>query len=502
MLNHRIIDILKTFSDDDFNKFRDYLRSPFFNRSKQLLNLYEVITNFRPHLNSKNLTKKKIHNKIFPTLEYKETTVSSLLVNLSYLAEDYLMYSNIQSNYLKSQDFLFNELLKRKLFKLFEKNASEFEVMLNDNRGVDVDNILSKFYFETDKYNYNLISKAFAGKLTHNENIELITNRGKHLIYYFIMQMIKQNLGLYTYKFNYDIDIENNFIIEFSKNINFIEILDYLCNNSDDLDYSKIANTYKHLFLMFSDFKNEKHYYNYKKTFLQNSGLFNYDEKQFLSTRLIQYCLSKNRVKGLDSKYNKELLIIYDLIVKNEYYKFSHSDKLPVGLFRNIIILGLRLKKYKWIDAFINNNRKKLPEEQRKNMYYYCHAKVCFERGMYKKALDNFSNIQLSSSTFKVDLKNMMLKTYYELNLTENAHSLIDSYRHFLRNDKTLSVERRSAYRSFVNIFQKLLDAKRSSKKSHVTYIEKRIDEKENIVDRQWLFEKVSELKQEYKAVV
>lgn len=501
MKNHQIINILKTFSDEDFNYFRDYLRSPFFNRSKQLLNMYEAIVNFRPQFNSKNLTKKKIHNKIFPTLEYKETTVSSLLVNLSYLAEDYLMYSNIKSNYLKSQDFLFNELLKRKLFKLFEKNASEFERILNDNRGVDVDNILSKFYFETDKYNYNLINKSIAGKQMQDENIELITNRGKHIIYYFIIQMIKQNLGLYTSKFNYDVDIENNFLIEFSKNINFKEILEYLCDNSGDSEYSEVACTYKHLYLMFSDFENEKHYYNFKEAFLKNSGLFSFDEKQFLSTRLIQYCLSKNRVKGLDSIYNKELFEIYDLIVKNEYYKISYSDYLPVDLFRNIVILGLRLKKYKWIDDFINNNRKKLPAEQRKNMYYYCHTKIYFERGMYSKALDNFSKIQLSSSTFKVDIKNMMLRTYYELNLIENAHSLIDSYKHFLKTDKTISVERKSAYRSFINITQKLLEARPIGKKPLLTYIEGRLKDKDNIFGRQWLIEKVSELREGFKSV-
>ena len=217
MLKHLIIEILKTFSDDDFIYFRDYLRSPFFNRSKQLLNMYDALVYFRPYFTSKNLTKKKIHEKVFPSLEYKETTVTTLLVSLSYLAEDYLLYSNLHNNYIKSQDFLFDELLKRKLYKIFEKKAIEFEVLLKDNRGLNVDNILNKFYFETDKYNYNIISKTFAGKESHKENIELITNRGKHIIFYFIMQMIKQNMGLYTYKFNYDVDIEKNFLIEFLK---------------------------------------------------------------------------------------------------------------------------------------------------------------------------------------------------------------------------------------------------------------------------------------------
>lgn len=501
MQNHSLISILKTFSDDDFNKFRDYLRSPYFNRSKQLLNLYETIVYFRPHFISKNLTRRKIHKKIFPTLDFKNSTLSNLLVNLSFLAEEYLLISNIQSNYLKSQDFLLSELLNRKLFKQFEKYATELGMILKDNRGIDVDIILNKFYLDTDKYNYNLINKTLTEKESHNENIELITSRGKHIIFYFIMQMIKQNMGLYTYKFNYDVDIENNFLIEFSKNINFKEILEYLCNNVDDTDYCKIASTYKHLFLMFSEFECEKHYYNFKESLLQNSGVFNLSEKQFLSAKLIQYCLSKNRVTDLDTNYDKELFKVYNLIVDNEYYKVEIYDYFPAQLFRNIIQLGIRLKKYSWVEKFINNNRRKLHPAQKENMYYYSFAKLYFERGMYRKALNNFDKIQLSSSAFKVDLKNMMLKTYYELNLTENARSLIDSYRHYLKNDKTLSIERRSAYRSFVNIVQNLLDAKNSRKLPQVTYIEKRLHDKENIAFREWLYEKVKELRQEYKAV-
>ena len=502
MISHRIIDILKTFSDEEIRRFRDFLMSPFFNRSNQLLKVYNIISYYHPDFSSARLTKKYIHEKIYPSAKYKESTILNLLANMSYLAEDYLMYTNIQNNYLKSQDFLFDEVLKRKLFKLFEKNALEFEEILKDNRGIDANQILSRFYFDTDKYNYNLINKTFAGKQTHEENIELLTQRGKHIIFYFIMQLIKQNHGLYTNKFNYDVDIEDNFLINFSKNINLEEILNYLCAKTDEADYLSIAEIYKYLYLMFSDFENDKHYYNYKKCFVQNSKLFNYNEKQFLSTRLIQYCLSKNRVLGVESKYNKELFNIYKLIIENKYYKSSYSDFFPIQLFRNIILLGIRLKKYKWTEKFINLYRKKLHPDQRKNMYHYSYAKLYFERGMYRKAFLEFNKIVLSSSTFKADVKNMMLKTYYELNLTENAYSLIKSYREFLRTDKTISVERKSAYRSFVNITQKLLDARETGKKPILLYIESRLKEKKNIFDRQWLNEKVSELRQGYKAAV
>ena len=503
MIHHRIVDILKTFSYDDVNRFRDYLRSPYFNRSKQLLKLYEVIVYFHPDFKSRNFNKEKVHEKLYTDQQYKESTIINLLANLSYLAEDYLRLKNIENNFIKSQDFLFNELLKRKLYKLFEKNALEFNEILKDNKGIGSNQIISKFYFDIDKYNYNVINKTFAGKSTYEKNIELLTSRSMHLIFHFILQMIKLHLSLYLYKFNYNLDIDDTFTVNFSKSINLEEILGYLCKYTEDPDYLRVAHTYKYLYLMFSEFENEKHYHNFKKSFLENSKVFNLNEKQFLSTTLIQYCLFKNRIDGSYSKYDKELFSVYNLIIDNEYYKVEFNDYFPIQLFRNIIQLGIRLKKYKWIEAFLDKNRKKLHPDQKENMYHYCFAKLYFERGMYRQAQNYFDNVELNFNMFKVDLKNIMLKTYYELNLTENAYSLISSYKEFLRTDKTISVERKSTYRSFIIITQKLLDAKTNtgSNKSLLYYIESRLKNKDNIFDRQWLNEKVSELRQEYKAV-
>lgn len=502
MIYHRIIDILKTFSHEDVKRFRDYLRSPYFNRSKQLLKLYEVLIYFHPDFKSKNFNKEKVHEKLYPNQEYIESTIINLLANLSYLAEDYLRLTNVHNNFIKSQDFLFNELLQRKLYKLFKKNALEFNEILKDKSGTDVEQIISKFCFDIDKYNYNVINESFAGKTIYKKNIELLESSSKHLIFYFIVQMIRQHFSLHTYKYNYDLNIDDNFIINFSKSINFKEILEYLCKNTENPDYLRVAHTYKHLYLMFSEFENENHYNNFKKSLLQNSRVFNRSEKQFLSTALIQYCLYKNRIEGLDSKYDKKLFTVYNLIVENKYYQVEINDYFPVQLFRNIIQLGIRLKRYKWVEDFINKNRRKLHPEQKENMYHYSLAKLYFERGMYRHAQDSFDNVKLSFKMFSVDLKNMMLKTYYELNLIENAYSLIKAYREFLRTDKTISVERKSAYRSFVNITQKLLDARETGKKPTLTYIEGRLKEKKNIFDRQWLKEKVSELRQGYKAVV
>ncbi|MEZ4689597.1 MAG: hypothetical protein R3A12_05205 [Ignavibacteria bacterium] len=130
MINHRIIDILKTFSKKDIKRFKEYLSSPFFNKSNKIIKFYDCLISFHPDFKSKNLTKENLYSKTGNYSVYNKSTIDNLLSDLSYLAENYLMYINFQSKEVKSKDFLIDELFKRNLDKLIETNIERFNLCL------------------------------------------------------------------------------------------------------------------------------------------------------------------------------------------------------------------------------------------------------------------------------------------------------------------------------------------------------------------------------------
>ncbi len=96
---------------------------------------------------------------------------------------------------------------------------------------------------------------------------------------------------------------------------------------------------------------------------------------------------------------------------------------------------------------------------------------------MYEDAKKSFHKVDLNHFLFKVDLKNLMMMTYYQLNEFESALSLIETYKQFLSNDKILSSSRKKQYKEFINIVHKMILYKTSVKSINKYSIEKKLDD-------------------------
>ena len=66
MLKSKVIEILRTLSADELKLFREFIRSPYHNKNKNVISLFEIIRKFSPSFNDPNLTKEKVFKKIFP----------------------------------------------------------------------------------------------------------------------------------------------------------------------------------------------------------------------------------------------------------------------------------------------------------------------------------------------------------------------------------------------------------------------------------------------------
>ncbi|MBK8549694.1 MAG: hypothetical protein IPL53_01030 [Ignavibacteria bacterium] len=68
----------------------------------------------------------------------------------------------------------------------------------------------------------------------------------------------------------------------------------------------------------------------------------------------------------------------------------------------------------------------------------------------YDKAIEFASKIVSDDLSYKHQLKSFYLKLYYELNEDQPFYSHIDSYRHFVKNDKLLSENSREYIMNYI----------------------------------------------------
>lgn len=496
MKNYKAIELLTAFTGEDIKRFRDFLNSPFFNKSGKLVKFYEALIPFHPGFDSKFLSEEKLLRKVNPDLPFNKSTILNLFSDLAKAAEKYFIQINLQMNETESLDFLRDELFKRRLTKYVEININKAELILNESKSIDSDFFITKYRLTNDMINHQMLNKKRSKQSSITRLAELHSDRGRYISYFFVKEMIRGFDNLMTLDKTFMIDKDKNFIFKIFDEIDFGKLLRLLVTDSDNNYYTKILEIYLAMFLTFSELENEKHYYNYKSLLLSNLKSFGQFDIRYHCIKLIRYCMLKSADEKKSDKYNKELFGIYNFILENEYYKLSLSEFIPVELYRTTLLLSLKLNKYKWAFEFIKRYRSKLPPDKRVNMYHYSCAEYYFSRGRYADAMKSFNKVKLDHFMLKLDVKNLMLMTYYELSLFENALSCLDAYKHFLSNDVTLSVSEKKKNNNFINVISLLIKQRTSGKYVYKYKILKEL--KNDLPFKGWVEEKIYELDMKY----
>jgi len=145
------------------------------------------------------------------------------------------------------------------------------------------------------------------------------------------------------------------------------------------------------------------------------------------------------------------------------------------------------------MEEFINIYSKKLIPKQVSGAENYSLALLYFEKRHFDKALSCLNKIKFDQFVFKLDMKNLQLKINYELEYFESAISIIDTYKHFLKNNVLLSESRRTLHYNFVNYTHSLVQFRTGSKKINLSFISNKISKSKNVFDKGWLLEKVND---------
>src|SRR5437667_1564420 len=412
MKDSKLISIYRSLKPQEFKRFGQFVHSPFFNRLNNVIKLYEILRKYYPSFSSKNLTDKEIYKKIFKGEEFNYWKFKNLTSDMMKLTEEFLAYHRYRSNNFDSKRYLLEELSKRKVDKVFEKNLNELEQMLENSqtRG-------EVYYFR--KYNTELITGMHNSSDTATEtNLQDITD---NFINYSLLRILK----LYIYMINEE-DVYksgNKKLILLSEIINHIEKYSY-----GDIPLIRIYFIILRLLLKSDD----KYYFELKELKLKYQKLIEEEELEDVYTALRNYC-TKKVLRG-DKDFLKEYLELSNEILTQE------TDKeVQYFQFMNFIISALRLGEINEAEEFIENYKGKLSREDRMDTVNLTRGMVYFAKGEYEVSLGELKKINFDDCHHKMHLRNLMLQNYYELNYFEAALSMIDAYRHFLSRDKSIT---------------------------------------------------------------
>jgi hypothetical protein len=481
MIKSKIIEILKTLDSNEFKEFGKFSKSPYFNNNKSIIKLYSYFTKYYPDFDKKNFTKENAYKFVFQNKSYNDSIIRKLLSETGELGEAFLTQLNFQKNKFERINFLMNEAYERDLDKILETGIADAETIIENQKHNNPEFHMNKFFLRGHIEN-QYISKTRNRIFFYEQPlIEIKLLQHEDLLNFFILKMIDNINYLLT----------NKTLVNVKSKLKFVKEIDAFLTKSPPPVYSWTWFQYK-IFKMLTDRITEEEFVELMN-FDVTSYIENGNEKQELygiCIHLLNYCqFQESKGNEIYARYAFEICKkMYDNNIQDNstFYSFV--------LFRNILLIALGQKEFDWVEEYFNNYMYRLSPEYNYSVGTFYKAILSFEKNDFDKSLEFFSKLKFEDIYNKSYIKNYMIMNYYELKQFESVLELIDSYRHFIYNNKNYPEDYRNRVVKFIDFVNSLVKLNYSGNKTELEILKKNILADEITFSKQWMLEKVEEL--------
>ena len=473
MLSNKLITLLKSFSSSDLLRFRKYLVSPFFNENENLIALYDLLF---PYLKSKEEThppqitdKRVVWKTLFPKEPYKDVKMRRLCSDLTKHGLSFLSIQQFKNTPLAATTYLLDPLNDAALSKQYEhvcRAANEVENTPAINN--------ADYYF----YKYQILWNQYQFKLKKRIPFVEDFREADHFLdcYYYLNKLR-----------NYcdELQIKNTISTEghISKPQ---DLFDYL-EKEQLLEIPSIRAYYfaTQMFLQPEEGANFQHL----KDLVLATTTFSRNDLYNLFNYLMNYCVRKINAGNQD--FFHQLFDLYKIaldkkiLLDKEHLDFQH--------YKNILGISLKVKEYDWAEHFIQNYTQYLNEDIRDNALNYNLANLYFSQKKYDQVIQQLNEVQFSNHIYALNSKSILLKTYFELKEYQALDSLVDSFRIYIRRNKSISKEAKQQYLNLLR-FTKKISGILPRDKPAIKKITDQIQNCKALAGKNWVLEKVNEL--------
>jgi hypothetical protein len=480
MNGSKSVELLKTFTEEEVKLFEKFVASPFHNSVKKYSDLLDILKKFHPEYTDKQLSNEYIFRKLYGKKPFKKQTVWNLMSGFEKLIEEFMIQIQMIGS-VEKDIFLTNQFMNRKLNRFYIKQTEKMNLFFEKNK-------IGREYFRYKAISENsLTDYNFMEDKQHllTKNIE---KKGDYLILKFLMDICDVINDLNVNYDMYNAEYKTSLPYIFINELNLKEIVEKALKNK--FKYSFILEICYYWIMTILEPVNETFFNGFRKVFEENENRLNSFEKYYLTAAMRSYCSRMNRT----SKNYRKIMFEIDNYRLKEGIVFYHEGQIPKNIYKQIVINGIMLKEYKWVEKFMETYTQKLKPEFRKPMYGLCSSFLYFELKKYDRVLSSLSKIDNLDIRDKTLAKINLAKTYYETNDIEALLNLIDSSKHFLKNNESVNAERKAEYINFFNLLHNMVPIKENGDNTAIPILKKRLMQDKYIPSKKWLLEKLEEL--------
>ncbi len=480
ILKHKVIDLLKSFSNSDISEFKKFISSPAIATGRNYLPLLNGLVKYLQSGNNK-ISPLKLYSELYSQKKFSLQTLKNRLSELFKVAEDFIVYRALNASPVEKEKILLVEYLNLKLYRLFDYKYIRTEKIINS-----MPDSMNKFKDISFLKDMNIPLLESSG-----DPVKANKNLYEHSLYslcIFLIEFFERNIEFKVLEYE-ERGIEINLLETMISSLQIEKLISHFTNSN--LAVEKVVCIYYYLYKAFLNQEDDQYYHEMRKVFKQTKDSLSNELKTNIYKCVINYCII--RQNSGSRKFQKELFDIYNEKLDQGLYSDFSELIYPVNTFRDYVLIGLELKKYKWVDDFIKKYSVELPAEIRNEEVNLSYAKLNFNEGRFDKCLDYLSQMRGLNYLHYLDTSVLKMCCLYELDKIEDCYYETDKFKHYIKNHREIPGIHKEPNLNFVKIYQKLIANKSRLSKTDLGFLEKKILSMVFISKGLWLLDKIRE---------
>ena len=473
--------ILSTFSRGELKSFSEFINSPFHNKNNKVIIFFDFLRKYYPDFSHSDLNSEKLFAAMYGNASFRESYIRNLLSDLKILAENFLVHTRVSRKDQKNK-ILIEELHERDLTVLLNKKIEAFEKETAKRKLKDQEYFLNKLFVYEIK-SFVIVDKTLTDSFRKDQILSLIN--------FFFISIMESSFHFAVEEQRVNIRHEYTFLRN---------ILEFVKHNEEKFSQIPLLMIYYHLWLSFLNENADINFRAAKNIFKMNfETLTQTDKKNIYSIMQIYY---DNKIRSGDISCNFQLLNLLLEMLKHKVISHNRKNSISLNLYRNILILCFKLKEKVKLKYFITEYLKFVRTESRSTISAYSSAHLNFLENNFEEALVmcqriDFSKLLTTTNEnlyFKIDVRTLMLKCFYELRSFESALSHLQTFRHFLNNSKIIKESSKENLMFIIRAVNEMISLNFNYDEYKMVQLKKRIMTSKDNPGTEWIERKIIEI--------
>ena len=434
-----LVELLESFSNKEIIGLRQIINCDYFNKDQLIIKLLKVLTKKVIHKNKSNLQiqcilYKQVFNKALKNealTKKQKSLLSAKMSKLTKLVKRFLMMEELENSKINKSDLILNVLLKKKQFRLFEKQLKEECKTLNGNEEKNYYDHLVKL----DEIKLNYLYQN--GNWIKEDNlVELM----KHLDIAYLIKKLDNTITALSFSkhkpfIEYDLSI-----LKLLKSEYFIQ---YQVENNPSINI-KVA---------VLNLMNDKTQEAYEKLLISlkkyESEISKFNLRGFYSVAL-NFCTNQTKRGFLE--YERNHIFLYKILDKENLIAIDNTTL--INDLRNIVTIGCRLKQFEWIEQIIKKYIPIANQTLRSSINNFHLSYVAFYKGAYAQSIDYLSKVDKFDFQYDLQRRLMLINSYFELDqhYLHQVAQLFRSFEAFVTKHKKMNDKDKTGLKNFIRI--------------------------------------------------